>query len=699
MRYIIGSFLRRHGLEPGAGVRDPDAARRRFNAAWAEFHRVKGNADEWAKAQEAGQRATKTRALGHKSFGLMPCKAVRKRKRAETPAWKRRVRACFGPVASSPLSLQSGQPSDGVLALPSSASLDLALAPLHLHNAEVRSLVSRKAAQDKRDFENEENVRAWASQRERVSLPSMPLPDPMQLPGDDNDTTTCCLVVPPALDIGKRLLSAYEKLKKSSKHSLGHKLCEAWGARHDMLRHVDAPAFASPPEDTPSLRHCDKCYDAEWCMREGGVPELQAPLIWFIKNHTAKGRPCKTAYEQDTLVVRLIKNEQEDDQEEHFAHIGFGNLNALRFTVIRLHRESGEQLHHAHAPGTIALRCHNLQSLNAYKFVRGFDTTDWFVRWRAQLLRVDTTSGHLVPPPFRPDVLLAKPFVPDVSEPLWPLPEKLHKVIIRNLPSAPRSIQAARKPRPASDMRVPLDDAQEEEGDAVGPLADEADLWGDVADEEEEWREADAANGAGAAASGGGGGGVGGGGGGPDSAAYSFVCIRLICVGLMVRHDGTSYSYPLPRLARGEPFACLHCPIAYCCTAARCRKKTSMAHRESFTHACLFLTPAFTAASPTIHQKKQYTSVHISTHQYTSIHLQLGARPLQCEPIRSQPPPVTSQPGHQQGAAQKAACKKPQKTGPSPATSLSPAISSHTHTHTLTSSNINRNVWHMKWKG
>ena len=338
-----------------------------MEAAWAEFHRVKANPDEWAKAQASGRRGTKSRALGLRSFGVTPCEVGQKRKRKE-PAWKRKVRACFGPVAS-PLSLQSGPPAD----LPSSAPLELALAPLHLHRAHAGALECRHAARDKQERSDEAKVRAWALREPEPSLPSLPLSNPMRLPMDD-EAINCCIVVPPALDIGKRLLHAYDKLKNATPENilLGARLYETWGARHDMLRHADAPAFPKAPPDTPSLRECAKCYDAGWCMC-GGLPELHSPLIWFLKNNTGKGRPCKTAYEQCTLVVRLVKD---DDQEELFAHIGFGNLNSLRFTVTRLHRESGEPMH-AHLPGTLALRCHSLQSLNAYKFVQGVDT-DWF---------------------------------------------------------------------------------------------------------------------------------------------------------------------------------------------------------------------------------------------------------------------------------------------------------------------------------
>ena len=233
-------------------------------------------------------------------------------------------------------------------------------------------------------------------------------------------------------------------------------------------------------------------------------------------------------------MVRLVKD---DDQEELFAHIGFGNLNSLRFTVTRLHRESGEQMH-AHLPGTLALRCHSLQSLNAYKFVQGVDT-DWFAGWRGQLLRVDTKSDRSVPTPFRADVLLAKPFVPDVSEVFWPLPEKLKKINIRNLSSSSRSTRA-RTPLAASNVPLqPVED--EQDGDVVGPLADEADLWGDGADEDEWSDDADAGDGA-RAESGGRGGGGGGGGPGPGSAAE----------GGVVQQQSEASVLAGPRLGRGE---------------------------------------------------------------------------------------------------------------------------------------------------
>ena len=119
-RFIFSTFLRQHGLEHGAGPTDPDASRRRMQAAWAEFHRVKANRHEWAKAQSSGRRATRSNALGSRSFGVSLCAVGQKRKRME-PAWQRSVRVCFGPVASPP-SLESGH-SDRALAVQSSASL------------------------------------------------------------------------------------------------------------------------------------------------------------------------------------------------------------------------------------------------------------------------------------------------------------------------------------------------------------------------------------------------------------------------------------------------------------------------------------------------------------------------------------------------------------------------------------------------
>ena len=115
--------------------------------------------------------------------------------------------------------------------------LELALAPLHLHRAHAGALECRHAARDKQERSDEAKVRAWALREPEPSLPSLPLSSRMRLPMDD-EVLNCCIVVPPALDIEKRLLHAYDKLKNAApeKRLLGARLYETWGARHDMLR-------------------------------------------------------------------------------------------------------------------------------------------------------------------------------------------------------------------------------------------------------------------------------------------------------------------------------------------------------------------------------------------------------------------------------------------------------------------------------
>ena len=184
-------------------------------------------------------------------------------------AWQRSVRVCFGPVASPP-SLESGH-SDRALAVQSSASLALVLAPLHLHNAPARALQHRQADRDKREREHEAKVRAWALKEPGSSLPSLPHSNPMRLPVDDDELINCCMVVPPALDIGKRLLDASQKLKGGAQKQLAATLQSTWCGRHGMLRRADAPAFVAAQADTPSLRQCEKCYHVEWCICEGGA--------------------------------------------------------------------------------------------------------------------------------------------------------------------------------------------------------------------------------------------------------------------------------------------------------------------------------------------------------------------------------------------------------------------------------------------
>lgn len=529
-------------MEHGARPLDPDASRRRMEAAWADFRRVKATPDEWARAQLAGQRATRSSNLGCRSFGMSQCRLVAKRRRIE-PAWQRQVRACFGQVPSPASSTELT--SDLAPAMSCEPSLTLALAPLHLHAASARALSNRQFERGKQDRAHEAQVQAWALKQSEPSLPSLPLSKSMRLPMD-HETLNCCMVVPPALEIGKRLLGAAAKLKGTAQKGLAAQLQSSWCARHAMRRHVGAPAFVPAPADTPSLRHCEKCYDAEWCICDGSPP-LHSSLVWFLKNNTAKGRPCKTAYEQCALVVRLHKDSDlgDDPADELFAHVGFGNLNTLRFTLVPLHRESGEQAH-AHQ-GSVQLRCHSFQSLNAYKFVQGLDT-DWLAEWTGQLLRVDTQNDISLAP-FRADVVLAKPFVPDVSELLWPLPEKLNKINIRNLSSSSRTTRLADRTMPSN---LPVEDA--EEGELVWPLADEADVWGDVEDNAPwGWGDDTAVDAGAGAASVGGGGDRGHGGPGLSSEAEG---------GAAQQSDTAAAVLAGPRLGRGEAIICSFGPHA-----------------------------------------------------------------------------------------------------------------------------------------
>ena len=226
----------------------------------------------WAEAQLEGKKAAKSKAKGFRSFGAAPCEVGRKRGRP-VPEWQRKVRACFGLDSRLALATSSGRPA-GPSPVPSAqSSLAITLAPLDAAAAPVLCLQQKIVRRKRDDAAHDAALQAWASERSMDVLPSVSISKGMRLPLHGYD---CSVVVPPFVEIGKRVLNAVQCDKHGNAGRAGVRLQEAWDKRKATLLHAEAPEFCTPPEGVSSLWAVSKCYEAGFCVCKG-APELQKP--------------------------------------------------------------------------------------------------------------------------------------------------------------------------------------------------------------------------------------------------------------------------------------------------------------------------------------------------------------------------------------------------------------------------------------
>ena len=195
------------------------------------------------------------------------------------------------------------------------------------------------------------------------------------------------------------------EVAESGRHGAAGKaartLVDMWGSRHSTFKHDDAPSFCARPECVGSLRDLGQCYDCGFCVcGKKRPPPLVQPLVWFIKGQVVKGCPHKAVYEACALVVQVSS----DSDESLFFHVGFGNLNSLKFTVMPL------TLHVLGDSDAVVLRAESLEVCRLAELLRYYDLD---ARWHVELLRIDTSSTSMLEP-FVPNIVLARSL--DVKE-------------------------------------------------------------------------------------------------------------------------------------------------------------------------------------------------------------------------------------------------------------------------------------------
>ena len=483
VRWLVSAFLRKHGLN-GANPRDRTVQKQRMVDAWAHVRRVQQDPVALADAKRVGAAATRARALGGSSFGVAPCKRKARGVGCIEAKWQREVRQCFGLPASAA----------AVALAPHDSSRASSLATLQLHRVTAPgwgSLAALRAeARDEQaqEAEHEEVVAKWSLGRSNAVLPGVELPNASHLPLEG---FAFCEIVAPAIDIAGRAFENADVNKFSSAGREAHKVIAAWDARHCTFKHDAAPRFCAPPKSVSSLRGGSKCYDVGFCVCQKfkSPPPLAQQLAWFLKGQVGKGCRCKSVYESCGLIIRLISSVmgEEDKEASLIAHVGFGNLNSLLFTVMELKQDELD-LGPALSADAFLLRCGGLKAWNLSDCLRYCDVAS---DWHVQLLWVDTRSTLVLPMPFTPQFVLARPFSPDIIEPIWPLPEKLTRLPIQfdsgaggrrgaqQRPARARRSQpdgnAAQQPAPAA-----VQDADHDED--VGALGDADDLWGEDGD-------------------------------------------------------------------------------------------------------------------------------------------------------------------------------------------------------------------------
>ena len=131
-----------------------------------------------------------------------------------------------------------------------------------------------------------------------------------------------------------------------------------------------------------------------------------------MHEHVRKGGAAHDAYQRGLVVGHVWT-----DGVEFFYHIGFGNLNSDRFTIIQLELgppSLSRLVQSKSKPGAVLLRCAELLPQSMFS-LNGLDVGK---PWYMELLKIDICNTHKLDP-FGARVFLAVPFKPALEQPMY----------------------------------------------------------------------------------------------------------------------------------------------------------------------------------------------------------------------------------------------------------------------------------------
>ena len=129
-------------------------------------------------------------------------------------------------------------------------------------------------------------------------------------------------------------------------------------------------------------------------------------------NMFKNGGAAHDAYQRGLVVGHVWT-----DGVEFFYHIGFGNLNSDRFTIIQLELgppSLSRLVQSKSKPGAVLLRCAELLPQSMFS-LNGLDVGE---PWYMELLKIDICNTHKLDP-FGARVFLAVPFKPALEQPMY----------------------------------------------------------------------------------------------------------------------------------------------------------------------------------------------------------------------------------------------------------------------------------------
>lgn len=296
-----------------------------------------------------------------------------------------------------------------------------------------------------------------------------------------------------------------------------NRLVNLWKAKHLGIAHESAAPMPSgvddgpPPQQCRSIRGRSVCSEAGFCTCIGSRPYVPLPRAFAgaLRQWIGKDKAANTEFLQGLLVAHVFA---EGAQVEHWLHLGMGNLNSDRFTLMHLQPSAiwMQQCAQRRRCDAVALECPaDVWPVSFFSLNSLSEELVWFI----ELYQVDVHEPSDLPVTFCASQFLVHPFPEPLKDLMWRpfdgarpdskrlairyagdverrrLADRMHKA---------QSIQGSLKHPPlVEDGHPPRVDEEDGNGPPLDDDDEDNDAWG-ISDDEEE--DPDAAAGSGAAA-------------------------------------------------------------------------------------------------------------------------------------------------------------------------------------------------------
>ena len=159
--------------------------------------------------------------------------------------------------------------------------------------------------------------------------------DVRQAPDLEDMTFTVNPILPPVLEIGKRML---EQLNKNAACNIQKALLEEWDNAHCLKKHSEVSVIPSLGPGKQPLSKVTLGRRVGYCMCSGAMKSralFREALVRQLGKALVKWSAVRKVYEGGSAVLRLYSPTL--NSQPTFWFLGMGNLNDLDFTVQRLH--------------------------------------------------------------------------------------------------------------------------------------------------------------------------------------------------------------------------------------------------------------------------------------------------------------------------------------------------------------------------